>query len=79
MRRNVGKTDGIIRTFLGIIFLAVGYINGSWLGLLGAPLILTAAAGWCPVYFPLGISTRRINYLKITSITSVRTNSLTEV
>ncbi len=71
MRRNIGKTDGIIRTSLGISILAIGYVYDSWWGLCGAPLIVTAALGWCPLYFPLGISTRRINYLKIDSITSI--------
>ena len=56
MKRNVGKTDRIIRVILGFGIIAVGVYFQSWWGAIGIVPILTAAIGWCPAYLPLGIS-----------------------
>jgi hypothetical protein len=57
MKKNVGKTDKIVRIVIGVVILAVGYYFKSWWGLIGLVPILTAAIGWCPAYLPFGIST----------------------
>lgn len=57
MKKNVGKTDKIVRIVIGVVILAVGYYFRSWWGLIGIVPILTAAIGWCPAYLPFGIST----------------------
>jgi len=59
MKCNVGKTDKVIRFILGIIIAAVGYYYKSWWGLAGVVLIFTALVSWCPIYFSLGLRTRK--------------------
>lgn len=56
MKCNVGKTDRIIRVILGAVIIAGGVYFQSWWGAIGVILILTAAIGLCPAYFPFGIS-----------------------
>ncbi len=63
MTCNMGKTDRMIRLWLGIIILAIHYViyfstgmyfvwaNLAWL------LIITGLFKWCPFYVPLKIST----------------------
>ena len=65
MNRNVGTADRALRTVLGLA--AVG--GAFWFGLasaaglvmvvVGAVLLVTAAAGFCPLYRLLGVSTDR--------------------
>lgn len=57
MKRNVGKTDGIIRAIVGIVIIAIGLYYKSWWGAIGFIPILTAASGLCLAYLPFGIST----------------------
>ena len=57
MKRNVGKTDRIIRVLIGLIVIALGAYFKSWWGAIGLLPIITAAVGWCPPYRLLGIST----------------------
>ena len=59
MKRNVGKTDRIIRITAGIIIIALGIIFESWLGLFGIIPIVTAITGACGLYLPFGINTRK--------------------
>lgn len=56
MKCNVGKTDRAIRIILGLCIIAAGIYWHSWLGVIGAIPLVTAALGWCPLYIPLGIS-----------------------
>jgi hypothetical protein len=55
--------DRIVRIALGVALLAfaLGYLypgkGWNWLGWIGVVPILTAVAGWCPLYSILGIST----------------------
>ncbi|HTV00496.1 MAG TPA: DUF2892 domain-containing protein [Luteitalea sp.] len=65
MVKNMGTADRAIRTVLAIgivVLYLTGIING-WLALvLGAfavAFLFSSAAGSCPMYGPLGISTRR--------------------
>jgi len=57
MKRNIGKTDRIIRVVVGLLIMAVGIYYRSWWGAIGLAPILTAAAAWTPAYALFGIST----------------------
>ncbi|MGE0451303.1 MAG: DUF2892 domain-containing protein [Vicinamibacterales bacterium] len=65
MKQNMGATDRTLRAIVavgvGILYVA-GAISGTVALLVGALAIVflaTSAVGWCPIYGPLGISTRR--------------------
>ena len=57
MKCNVGKIDKSIRIVLGLVLIAYSILSGSWIGFLGLILLLTAVAGWCPIYIPFKINT----------------------
>ncbi len=65
MKANMGTIDRAIRTGIAILILilyAGGVISGTVaivLGIVALAFLLTSAIGWCPVYVPLGLSTRR--------------------
>jgi len=59
MKCNVGKTDKTIRIVAGLIILTLGLVLKSWWGLIGIIPLATALSGWCPLYVPLKISTRK--------------------
>jgi hypothetical protein len=63
MKKNMGKTDKLIRVTLGLIFIAL-YFSGTVTGtlgivlvILGAVFILTSAMSFCPLYTLVGINT----------------------
>lgn len=61
MKKNIGKTDKIIRIVLGVVILSQTVIGlGSLWGLIGLVLIVTALIDFCPAYTVLGINTRGI-------------------
>lgn len=63
MKKNMGKTDKLIRVTLGLIFIALyfaGTVTGTLgivLVILGAVFILTSATSFCPLYTLVGIDT----------------------
>ena len=65
MKLNVGKTDKIIRTVLGLILVScAAYFKGAlppaviWAGIgFGIIFLVTAVVGFCPLYISFGIST----------------------
>ena len=61
MKKNIGKTDKIIRIILGLVILSqsVFGLHSLW-GLIGLVLIITAVIDFCPAYTLLGINTRNI-------------------
>ena len=59
MKRNVGKTDKVIRVIAGIAAIGAGYYFKSWWGAIGLVLLLTALINWCPIYTPFKISTHK--------------------
>lgn len=65
MTTNMGALDRGLRTLaaLGVAALyATGQIGGVTAAVLGAfalIFLLTSALGTCPLYWPLGLSTRR--------------------
>ena len=59
MKKNVGKTDRILRTVIGLSIVAAGFFYGSWLGLIGAALLIPAVLGSDPVYDMVGVNTNK--------------------
>lgn len=59
MNKNIGSLDRTLRVIAGLCIIAAGVIFNSWWGAVGAVPLLTAAIGWCPLYTPLGINTRK--------------------
>lgn len=60
--KNVGKTDKIFRIIIGIVLLSLlFFLDGSarFLGLIGLIPIITAFAGFCPLYVPFRINTNK--------------------
>lgn len=64
MKKNVGKTDMIVRLIIAIVILGL-YFGGAVSGTLGIVLlvvaaiaILTGLISICPLYSILGMSTR---------------------
>ena len=57
MKANMGKSDRIIRTVLGIVIGVAGIYFQSWWGLIGVVLLATSAISWCPLYAPFKLST----------------------
>lgn len=59
MKKNVGKTDKIIRVLLGVAIITYGIIAHSWLGLIGAGIILPTILGSDPLYSLIGVDTNK--------------------
>lgn len=65
MKKNMGLIDRIIRTIFAItvgILYFTGMITGTAaiiLGIFAIIFLATSAAGFCPLYLPLGINTNR--------------------
>jgi hypothetical protein len=55
MNCNVGKTEQVIRIFIGVGIILLGLAYRNWWGLLGLAPILTGATRYCPVNTVLGI------------------------
>lgn len=55
MRVNVGKVDRTLRVLAGLVLVLIGFLalDGTArivAALIGAVLILTGGAGYCPIY-----------------------------
>ena len=65
MKENMGTLDRLIRIILAVIvgiLYFTGQISGTAaivLGVISIVFILTSAAGFCPLYIPLKISTKK--------------------
>ena len=63
MKKNLGSNDRIVRIILAVILAALYFTNvvsgtlGTVLLILAIILLLTSLISFCPLYFPLGIST----------------------
>lgn len=57
MKKNVGKTDRMIRLGIGVIGLALGYMVSPWLYVVAVIGFGTAFMHFCPLYAIFGIST----------------------
>lgn len=62
MVQNVGGIDRVLRVVFGLGFLVFGIVQGgAWwaLAAFGAVLVATAAVGFCGLYTPFKINTRK--------------------
>ena len=65
MKQNMGTEDRIIRLAAALVFgilYLTGLISGTIaliLGILGIVFVATSFLGFCPLYLPFGLSTRR--------------------
>ncbi len=65
MQKNMGTTDRIVRVVAALILgflLLNGTLSGTLgvvLGILAVILLATSAIGFCPLYFPLKLSTTK--------------------
>ncbi|SLN43025.1 hypothetical protein PSA7680_02143 [Pseudoruegeria aquimaris] len=63
MTKNMGTTDRLLRTLLGIVLLGAAMFGGLATGLaviaalVGAVMLLTASLRLCPLYSLLGLKT----------------------
>lgn len=65
MKQNMGSTDRIIRVVLAVavaVLYFTGLISGTVaiiLGILAIVFLLTSVVGFCPLYLPLKLSTKK--------------------
>ena len=60
MKKNVGRTDKIIRVVLGFLLITLGVLGHNWWGLLGAGILLPAIMGSDPLYSVIGVDTNKV-------------------
>ncbi|MFP4082502.1 MAG: DUF2892 domain-containing protein [Candidatus Aminicenantes bacterium] len=65
MKKNMGAADRIIRTLLAVLVAVLYFTNqisgtaAVILGIFAVIFLLTSLVGFCPLYVPFKISTRR--------------------
>ncbi|MCB8926657.1 MAG: DUF2892 domain-containing protein [Ardenticatenaceae bacterium] len=65
MKQNMGSADRIIRVVLAVavaVLYFTGLISGTVaiiLGILAIVFLLTSVVGFCPLYLPLKLSTKK--------------------
>jgi hypothetical protein len=65
MKRNMGIIDRVIRVALAALVAVLYFTNqlsttaAIILGIFAVVFVLTSIVGLCPLYLPLGISTRK--------------------
>jgi type IV secretory pathway TrbD component len=57
MKCNVGGVDRLVRIIAGLLIAILGVVFDSWWGLVGIVPLATGLFQFCPLYFPLKIST----------------------
>lgn len=63
--QNVGSVDRIVRVVVALLIAVLYFTNvisgtvAIILGILAIVFILTSAVSFCPLYLPLGISTKK--------------------
>lgn len=63
MKKNTGTIDRVVRILLAVLFAVLFFtetvtgLPGIILLVLGGVFLLTAAAGFCPIYYLVGVST----------------------
>ncbi|NTU68057.1 MAG: DUF2892 domain-containing protein [Chlorobiaceae bacterium] len=57
MKKNMGRTDQIVRALIGAVMIVYGLVFQNFVGLVGLIPLVTAAFAYCPLYTILGIST----------------------
>ena len=63
MKKNMGTIDRVIRLII-VAAIAALYFAGQLsglaliiLGIVAVAFLLTSLIGWCPIYYPFGLST----------------------
>ena len=65
MNKNMGTTDRALRVLLAVLVLVlyllhkISGVAAIILGILALVFLLTSLAGFCPLYLPLKLSTRK--------------------
>lgn len=65
MKKNMGTMDRVIRTIIALVIIVLyftGQISSTAaivLGIIAIIFLLTSLIGFCPIYVPFGISTRK--------------------
>lgn len=59
MKTNVGGIDRILRILVGLAVIGWGVYANSWLGAIGLIPLVTGLLGWCPLYLPFGLNTKK--------------------
>lgn len=65
MKMNMGTIDRSVRLIAVVVIAALyfaGQLSGTVaivLGIVAVAFLATSLIGWCPLYLPLGISTRK--------------------
>jgi len=65
MKTNMGSADRLVRLVVAVVLAVLiftGVVEGTWgwiLAVLAAVFVLTSLIGFCPLYVPFKISTRR--------------------
>lgn len=65
MKKNIGTIDKAIRILIAVVVVALYFANvisgtlGVVLLIVAGAFILTSAIGVCPLYMPLGLSTKK--------------------
>ncbi len=65
MKKNMGIADRLIRIALAVLVAVLYFTHqlsataGIILGIFAAVFLVTGLVGVCPLYLPLGLSTRR--------------------
>ena len=65
MRKNMGTVDRVVRSLIAVgvgVLYFTGRISGVLaivLGALAVVFLLSSFVAWCPLYAPLGISSRK--------------------
>jgi uncharacterized membrane protein len=60
MKKNVGKTDKIIRIVVGLLFIVAAILWSWWLMIPAVISIATAIMGTCGLYSLFGINTCKL-------------------
>lgn len=65
--KNMGNLDRVLRILIAIVIISLyysGMISGTWaiiLLVISAAFILTGFIGFCPLYYPFGLRTRKVD------------------
>jgi len=59
MNKNMGTVDRSLRAVVGAALVIWAVVSGNPWGYLGVIPLATALVGWCPLYAPLKLSTRK--------------------
>ena len=64
-KKNLGRTDRIIRFVLGCIGLVFSFVTGIWwIGLIAISIFGTGFIGWCGTYAIFGLSSCKLKEVK---------------